>query len=330
MILQSSELVVHPIVSVIIPSYNRADTVGQTIDSILSQKSNFDFEIVIGDDCSTDQAREVLLEYQEQNPTKIKLLFHDTNLGLGANWATCVQQCRGKYLANCDNDDYWHNVEKLQLQVDFMESHPEYGVCHTDFRTHNRESGEIKEVKISNIEIEKPLIQSLFKGKFQFCNATMMYKMELLKSKINLDDYIQFRFTLQDWNTWMILSKYTDFYCLPISTATFGIETESITRPQSYDKLEKRLVEEKKMYKYICHLFPDDLNFDGTGYDLYKNSVLLNLAYKKSDYQNAKKYGHEMISSGNKNLKATFSQKKTRFYLFVICLKLKRIISGNY
>jgi glycosyltransferase involved in cell wall biosynthesis len=120
-VIQSDLFCEQPIVSVVIPSYNRAETVGQTIDSILNQQCNFEFEIVIGDDCSTDNAREVLQGYQKQYPTKIKLLFHDTNLGLGANWATCVQHCRGKYLANCDNDDYWHNPEKLQLQVDFLD-----------------------------------------------------------------------------------------------------------------------------------------------------------------------------------------------------------------
>jgi len=79
-----------PLVSVIIPSYNRKATVGQTMDSILSQKCNFDFEIVIGDDCSTDGVRELLLEYQKNHPDIFKLIFHETNVGLAANWASCV------------------------------------------------------------------------------------------------------------------------------------------------------------------------------------------------------------------------------------------------
>ena len=89
------------------------------------QQCNFEFEIVIGDDSSTDNERAVLLDYQTKFPEKIILIFHDENIGLGVNWATCVKQCRG---ANCDNDDYWHNPDKLQLQVDFMETNPEFGV----------------------------------------------------------------------------------------------------------------------------------------------------------------------------------------------------------
>ena len=108
------------LISTIIPSYNRADTVGETIDSILAQQVDADMEIVIGDDCSTDNAREVLLAYKEKYPDIIRLIFHEQNMGLGANWATCVKACRGKFICNCDIDDYWHNPLKLQLQLDYM------------------------------------------------------------------------------------------------------------------------------------------------------------------------------------------------------------------
>ena len=133
------------LISVVIPSYNRANTVGQTIESIVSQKVNANIEIVIGDDCSTDNAREVLLEYKEKYPDIIRLFFWDENMGLGANWASCVKECCGKYICNCDNDDYWHNPNKLQLQLDYMETHPMSNILITNHRTHNRTTGEILE-----------------------------------------------------------------------------------------------------------------------------------------------------------------------------------------
>ena len=126
------------LISVVIPSYNRADTVGQTIESIVNQIVNADIEIVIGDDCSTDNARQVLQKYKEKYPNIIRLIFHEHNIGLGANWATCIKACRGKYICNCDNDDYWHNPNKLQLQLDYMESHSGSNVLITDHRTHNK------------------------------------------------------------------------------------------------------------------------------------------------------------------------------------------------
>ena len=318
MIIQSVDLIQDPLVSVVIPSYNRADTVGETIESIMNQKCCFDIEIVIGDDCSTDHARQILQEYQKKYPKNIVLLFHDVNIGLGANWATCVKHCRGKYLANCDNDDYWHNENKLQLQVDFLTSQTEYGVVHTDYRNHNRDSGQISEVVISNLLIASPLQQAIFSGKFKCCNATMMYRKSLIDKYINLDDYISNRFTLQDWNTWIILSKYSPFYCMPISTATFGIETESITRPTSFEKLEFRFRKEKECYRYVCNLFPIELVFDEMKYDNYVITIYQNFAFKKFDYSNAKKYSEQLKSNGNKSFKTKCTSNLITFYLFCI------------
>jgi glycosyltransferase involved in cell wall biosynthesis len=324
MIIKSSSLIENPLVSIVIPSYNRDNTVYESIESVLNQKCDFDFEIVIGDDCSTDNARIVLQNYQEKFQKNILLIFHDENIGLGANWATCVKNCRGKYIANCDNDDYWHNENKLQLQVDFLEAHPEYGVCHTDYRNHNRESGKIEEVVVSNITFDVSLQQAIFTGRFKCCNATMMYRKGLIDKYINLDDYIKYQFTLQDWNTWIILSKYTDFYCLPVSTATFGIETESITRPMSYEKTELRFRSEKVCYQYLCNLFPEDLPFDNVGWDTYVLSVLLNQAYSKCDYKSAHKYSLLLKVHGYINIKTKCALNVLSFYLFLFFKKLKR------
>lgn len=321
--IRSSKLFSYPFVSVVIPSFNRESTVGATINSILNQKTNFNFELIIGDDCSTDNAREVLLAYHKKYPEKIVLLFHDRNIGLGANWATCVKHCRGKYVANCDNDDYWHNLDKLQLQVDFLEANMEYGVCHTNYRNHNRETGKITEVVVSNDTFDISLQKTIFSGKFRCCNATMMYKKELMDKYLNLDDFIQYQFTLQDWNTWIILAKYTQFFCLPVSTATFGIETESITRPKEYSKVIQRFKKEKECYKYICDKFPTELPFDEQGYDAYVHHVLLGLAYKKLDFPSARKYASLLFAVVNINLKVKCTTTFFTFYSYGLALKIK-------
>lgn len=313
-----------PKVSIVIPSYNRLEVVGQAIDSILNQQCNFPFELVIGDDCSTDYVRELLKEYQVKYPDLVKLIFHEHNIGLGANWASCVKICRGKYITNCDNDDYWHNPLKLQLQVDFLEHNPQYGVCHTDYRTHDRITGEIKEIVVSDVRFEISLQQAIFQGKFQCCNATMMYRKELIDTHVNLDDFIRYQFTLQDWNTWIILSKYTAFYCLPISTATFGVETQSITRPNNYEKILRRFEKEKECYRYVCDMFPDDLPFDDKGYDVYVNGVLLSLAYKRHDAKRAKEFALKMLELGDTSLRTRMSANWFGFWVWWLLKRVAR------
>lgn len=321
-LIKVDSLIMCPIISIVIPSYNRMDTVSQTIDSIINQRCNFDFEIIIGDDCSTDNARDVLLGYQKKYPKLITLLLYDTNIGLGANWATCVKHCRGKYIANCDNDDYWHNPEKLKIQFDYMESRPNENVIITNHRNHNRDTDVITEEK-AWIDRSISLQQAFFQGKQKFCNATIMYRADFLKNHINLDDYIKYQFTLQDWNTWIILSAYTDFTILPISTATFGIETESITRPSSYEKIIERFKKEKECYQYVCDLFPDSLNYDEKSYDAYIYSVLLNLAYKKRDFKNASEYATKMLELGDSSLRTKLSTHWVSFHFFRL-LKILR------
>lgn len=319
--IQSPEFIKEPLVSVVIPSYNRTDTIRITIDSIVNQKCNFEFELIIGDDCSTDNARDVLLDYQKRYPDKIILIFHDLNIGLGANWATCVKHCRGKYVANCDNDDYWHNIDKLQIQVEFMKNNPGYGMIHTDYRKHNRATGKITDEMASNsIKTSEPLQLSIMNGNFRCCNATVMYQKEILNKYINLDDYIKYQFTLQDWNTWMILAKYTDFCCLPVSTATFGIETDSITRPVSFQQLEERFRKERGCYKYVCDLFPEDFPYNSEDYDDYSNSSLLNLAFKYKNFAKAKEYSSRLKIRDLKQLCAT---NKVLFSLFCTLKEIK-------
>lgn len=313
----------NPQVSIIIPSYNRADTVGETIESILAQQCKFDYEIIIGDDCSTDNAREVLQQYADKNPDIIHLIFHEHNVGLGANWALCVKASNGKYICNCDNDDYWHNNKKLQLQVEYMESHPECGMVYTNHRTHNRTTGDIRDCTgyIEEGTSYCPTQQlAFFHGHNSFCNATVMYRAETLKRHVPLDDFVSRQFYLQDWTCWTILSAYTHFDKMEISTATFGVETESITRPLSYEKLQCRFDKELDGYKYICNMFPSTILFDEAGWHSYVNHCLLNLAYRKKDYNKAKEYSARL--KGRLNLKVLCARNS---FLFSVLCTVKRI-----
>ena len=93
--------------SVIICTYNRAKLLPEALDSVLNQKTDFDFEVIVGDDASTDGTRELLSGYQKKFPQKIVLSLMEKNCGIGANWATALMKARGKYVAFLDDDDYW-------------------------------------------------------------------------------------------------------------------------------------------------------------------------------------------------------------------------------
>ncbi len=118
-------------VSVVILTYNQKNFIGKAIESALAQETNFDFEILVGDDCSTDGAQEVIQSYQNQYPDKVKAILHSKNLGQNGlfNTIETLKLAKGAYIAPMDGDDYWTSPHKLQIQVDFMEANPSFSAC---------------------------------------------------------------------------------------------------------------------------------------------------------------------------------------------------------
>lgn len=116
-------------VSVAIVTYNHERFIAQALDSVLAQQTDFPFEVVVGEDCSTDATREIVREYQQRFPDTIRLLAHPRNVGTLRNFVATLARCTGTYIALLDGDDYWTAPRKLQLQVDFLEAHPDYAIC---------------------------------------------------------------------------------------------------------------------------------------------------------------------------------------------------------
>lgn len=130
-----------PLVSVLVTPYNQKDYIRQTLDSILMQQCDFDFEIVIGEDCSTDGTREICQEYALRYPDHIVLCLNNSNKGLLNNYFDVFLKARGKYVADCGGDDYWLTNSKLQQQVDLLEAHPEVSLVAGNWRLYHQKTG---------------------------------------------------------------------------------------------------------------------------------------------------------------------------------------------
>lgn len=117
-----------PKVSVYCITYNHGPFIAQALDSFLAQRTNFEFEIVVGDDASHDDTQAILLDYQRRFPEKIRLLLSETNRGAIHNFIDVYHACRGEYMATCEGDDYWTDPLKLQKQADFLDAHPDFSM----------------------------------------------------------------------------------------------------------------------------------------------------------------------------------------------------------
>jgi glycosyltransferase involved in cell wall biosynthesis len=118
-------------VSVCMITYNHEAFISEAIESVLMQQTDFEYELVIGEDCSTDRTREIVVEYAKKYPDRIRLLLHEQNMGLMGkkNLVATYRACRGMYIALLEGDDYWTDPLKLQKQVDYMESHRDCALC---------------------------------------------------------------------------------------------------------------------------------------------------------------------------------------------------------
>lgn len=155
-------------VSVLVITYNHERYIAQAINSILMQAVNFDYEIIIGEDASTDRTRQIVLELEKQHPDKIRVMLQteadaerDRAAGLGgkSNFVKGLQACQGQYLALLEGDDYWTDSAKLQKQVDFLQQHPDFASCfhnveiiHQDGTKQSGNSCPPDQKEVSNIE----------------------------------------------------------------------------------------------------------------------------------------------------------------------------------
>jgi glycosyltransferase involved in cell wall biosynthesis len=131
-----------PLVSVHMITYNHEPYIRKAIECVLSQKTHFPFELVIGEDCSTDGTREIVFDYARRFPDIIRVIASDQNAGMKNNFVRTNHACRGKYIAYCEGDDHWHHPEKLQRQADFLESHSEYGLVYSDHDRYFEKTGQ--------------------------------------------------------------------------------------------------------------------------------------------------------------------------------------------
>lgn len=175
-------------VSVYCITYNHRDFIKNCLDGFVKQKTNFKFEVVIYDDCSTDGTREIIKEYIEKYPDLFVPILPDKNRaqkeGFYAINIDIYSKCQGKYLAFCEGDDYWTDENKLKNQVDYMEAHPDFSGCfHKSLR---------KDVLSNKDLCYMPTSEQLFgKTEFDVYDVQNGYFIETVSSLYRFDIYKQ-------------------------------------------------------------------------------------------------------------------------------------------
>ena len=196
----------NPLISIIVITYNQENCLGESLDSILAQQCRYPYEIIVADDCSTDNTRKVIEGYAEKH-SFIKPVFNEKNLGLVGNYINAISHCQGKYIAMCDGDDIWNDTSKLQAQVDIMEEDESIGLVYTDVIINSTITGE-RYVRKCHDPGENLFTQLLI-GNF-ITISTACFRSSLL-SYVDFDAFISKGYRMQDYPMWLSFCNYTRF-----------------------------------------------------------------------------------------------------------------------
>lgn len=217
--------------SVRLMCYNQGKYISQAIEGILNQKTSFDFEIVVGDDYSTDNTYNILQHYVEKYNTLFKILPRKSNIGRHNNFVDILNNCQGKYIALLDGDDYWTDPLKLQKQVDFLEENPDFALCF-----HNMEikyENKYKRNKVfSNTSKQKSVTtqEDLAKGNY-IGTPSCVVRNGLIK---RFPSWF-YRVPMADWPYHLLNAQYGKIKFLPETMGVYRVHNEGVWR--KFDKI---------------------------------------------------------------------------------------------
>lgn len=249
-----------PLVSVKMITYNHAPYIAQAIEGVLHQKTNFPFELVIGEDCSTDGTREIVLEYQKKYPDIIRVITSEQNVGARMNGYRTEKACRGKYVTYCEGDDYWHNPYKLQKQVNYLENHAECGLVFSDYDVYVVATGE--RIQCFNIYRKKsfpsnPSICDIVEARCPIVTCTVVVRRNLLERVVDSDPilYQSGRFLMGDTPRWAEISCLAKVAYINESLATHNVLLESAAHSSDVTKVLRFGKSGGELLLYLCDKF---------------------------------------------------------------------------
>lgn len=233
-------------VSISVLSYKHGPYVRQCLESLLAQKVNFKYEIVVGEDCSQDGTREILLEFKEKYPDMFTLLLNDENVGTARNNHNIKLHCRGQYIATCESDDFWIDENKLQRQVDFLDSHPEYVGIASNYVNVNVE-GKHPKMVLMPWQVNKTYRMKDFLRYGLGTHGSTMTHRNIIPYRD--ENYVKLRFsapTMGDVLTHGLLLDYGNIYIEPALTLA---HRSGAATPTSYSyQQKKKALEFTRMY----------------------------------------------------------------------------------
>lgn len=308
-----------PLVSVCCITYNHEPYIAQSLDGFLMQKTSFPFEVLIHDDASTDRTADIIREYEKKFPKIIKPIYQKENQYSKGNRAILASfvypRAKGKYIALCEGDDYWIDENKLQMQVDFLEKNPEYGMCYTKAKPYNQS---MQKFNKKSIGADFDGFEDLLKNGNRIPTLTTVYRKDLLDKYQKEIQPGNKGWLMGDYPMWLYFSHESKVKFFDKTTAVYRVLENSASHSVDVEKqfrFEKSNREIRQFYanKYnIIVEFEDDV--------FIRFYIYVNMLKKKYDANIAKLMRIEYRKSNIRNIKMFVYYVCSRFSILFKCL----------
>lgn len=250
----------NPVVSVHMITYNHELYIRQAIEGVMMQKTDFEFELVIGEDCSQDKTREICFEYQKKYPDKIRVLWWHENVSkLGGNGRRTSARCRGEFIAFCEGDDYWIDPLKLQKQVDIMRQHKNVHLCFCDSKGYYQDRNALADTWWGENWGNSHVISGtdFCAGQKRLITCSAMIRTNIFRFSCQRYEIFQWQLFLGDLQIWIAMNSFGDSFYINEKMAVYRIHQCGITKKHWGDFLRDLKIVET--YYSFLGILPDTI-----------------------------------------------------------------------
>ncbi|MCX6171917.1 MAG: glycosyltransferase [Flavobacterium sp.] len=263
-------------VSVCITAYNIDKYLVECVESILIQETNFNYEIVVGEDFSSDNTIEILKSYESRFPNIFRIIYNEKNIGMMPNFIKTIEASNGKYVALMDGDDVWLDKYKLQKQIDFLEENQDYSLCF-----HDSVISDSKLNPIVNYSHRYPSRYHTYKDGFLIENIVSWRgilgatsSIVFVKKFKRFPDWVKDLYGLEPM-IYHLLIEYGKYHYLPETMSAYRVHNNSTD--MSFTKISKAQRDIKDHYIYCRYYRPKFINY-------YYRKIIFDRAYLVFQY----------------------------------------------
>lgn len=279
-------------IGVCIVTYNEEKYIAQAIESVLEQECTAEVMVYVGNDASTDNTGIICREYAQRFSKQVVLIDNPRNFGLVGNTKVVLERIQTDgcdYIAMLDGDDYWCDKYKLQKQLDYLESHEDFGFVHTNQKLLFTD-GTLKVEARGGVR-EGDVFEWAGKRETAIANCTAFFRTSLL-AYCNMQDFLDYQFKSMDYAMYIIFMRYTKFHFMEDFTAVWRRGHVSVSGGGNIEKQIAYLENGIQQWKYLGYLFPDKWPYTEENGNVFRKRSILKLAYKYGNYEIAHGVAH--------------------------------------